>query len=46
MMPFAFMEVVMSVTYNFEGQVALVTGAASGMSLDTARAFARAGRPS
>lgn len=33
----------MSVTYNFEGQVALVTGAASGMGLDTARAFARAG---
>jgi NADP-dependent 3-hydroxy acid dehydrogenase YdfG len=33
----------MSVVYNFEGQVALVTGAASGMGLDTARAFARAG---
>jgi len=33
----------MSVTYNFDGQVALVTGAASGMGLDTARAFARAG---
>lgn len=33
----------MGVTYNFEGQVALVTGAASGMGLDTARAFARAG---
>lgn len=33
----------MSVIYNFEGQVALVTGAASGMGLDTARAFARAG---
>ena len=33
----------MSVTYNFEGQVALVTGASSGMGLDTARAFARAG---
>lgn len=33
----------MSVTYNFEGQVALVTGAASGMGLHTARAFARAG---
>jgi len=33
----------MDVTYNFEGQVALVTGAASGMGLDTARAFARAG---
>jgi NAD(P)-dependent dehydrogenase (short-subunit alcohol dehydrogenase family) len=33
----------MSITYNFEGQVALVTGAASGMGLATARAFARAG---
>ena len=33
----------MSVTYNFKGQVALVTGAASGMGLDTARAFAKAG---
>src|SRR3954451_1772228 len=33
----------MSVTYNFQGQVALVTGAASGMSLATARAFAHAG---
>jgi NAD(P)-dependent dehydrogenase (short-subunit alcohol dehydrogenase family) len=29
--------------YNFEGQVALVTGAASGMGLATARAFAQAG---
>lgn len=33
----------MSVTYDFKGQVALVTGAASGMGLDTARAFAKAG---
>ena len=33
----------MSVTYNFDGQVALVTGAASGMGLAPARAFARAG---
>ncbi|MDF3887612.1 glucose 1-dehydrogenase [Cupriavidus basilensis] len=33
----------MSVTYDFNGQVALVTGAASGMGLATARAFARAG---
>jgi NAD(P)-dependent dehydrogenase (short-subunit alcohol dehydrogenase family) len=33
----------MRVIYNFEGQVALVTGAASGMGLDTARAFARSG---
>jgi NAD(P)-dependent dehydrogenase (short-subunit alcohol dehydrogenase family) len=30
-------------TYDFEGQVALVTGASSGMGLATARAFARAG---
>ncbi|MFB7826688.1 SDR family NAD(P)-dependent oxidoreductase [Streptomyces hydrogenans] len=30
-------------TYDFTGQVALVTGAASGMGLATARAFARAG---
>jgi NAD(P)-dependent dehydrogenase (short-subunit alcohol dehydrogenase family) len=37
------MEVLMSVTYDFDGHVALVTGAASGMGLDTARAFARAG---
>ncbi|CAG9932905.1 SDR family NAD(P)-dependent oxidoreductase [Candidatus Nitrotoga arctica] len=33
----------MSITYNFAGQVALVTGAASGMGLATARAFAHAG---
>lgn len=33
----------MKVTYDFKGQVALVTGAASGMGLDTAHAFAKAG---
>jgi NAD(P)-dependent dehydrogenase (short-subunit alcohol dehydrogenase family) len=33
----------MSVTYDFDGQVALVTGAAMGMGLATARAFADAG---
>ena len=33
----------MSPTYDFDGQVALVTGAASGMGLATARAFAAAG---
>jgi NAD(P)-dependent dehydrogenase (short-subunit alcohol dehydrogenase family) len=33
----------MSPTYNFVGQVALVTGAGSGMGLATARAFAEAG---
>ena len=33
----------MRVTYEFTGQVALVTGAASGMGLATARAFARSG---
>ena len=36
-------EISMNITYDFKGQVALVTGAASGMGLDTARAFARAG---
>ena len=30
-------------TYNFQGQVALVTGASSGMGLATAQAFAQAG---
>ena len=33
----------MSITYDFKGQVALVTGAASGMGLATARAFGHAG---
>jgi NAD(P)-dependent dehydrogenase (short-subunit alcohol dehydrogenase family) len=33
----------MTVTYDFTGGVALVTGAASGMGLTTARAFAEAG---
>ncbi|MFJ8007396.1 glucose 1-dehydrogenase [Streptomyces fagopyri] len=33
----------MNPRYDFEGQVALVTGAASGMGLATARAFAQAG---
>jgi NAD(P)-dependent dehydrogenase (short-subunit alcohol dehydrogenase family) len=33
----------MSIAYDFRGQVALVTGAASGMGLATARAFAHAG---
>ena len=33
----------MTVTYDFTGQVALVTGAASGMGLTTAQAFAEAG---
>jgi NAD(P)-dependent dehydrogenase (short-subunit alcohol dehydrogenase family) len=33
----------MNPTYNFENQVALVTGAASGMDLATAQAFAEAG---
>jgi NAD(P)-dependent dehydrogenase (short-subunit alcohol dehydrogenase family) len=33
----------MSVTYDFDGQVALVTGAGSGMGAATARAFGRAG---
>lgn len=33
----------MSITYDFKGHVALATGAASGMGLATARAFAHAG---
>ena len=33
----------MNPTYDFTGQVALVTGGSSGMGLDTARAFAEAG---
>lgn len=33
----------MNPTYDFKGQVALVTGAASGMGLATAKAFAQAG---
>src|SRR2546421_540436 len=33
----------MNPTYDFEGQVALVTGASSGMGLPTAQAFAQAG---
>ena len=36
-------EVLLSVTYNFDGHVTLVPGAASGMGFDTPRAFARAG---
>lgn len=36
-------EILMSITYDFSGQVALVTGAAMGMGLATARAFADAG---
>src|SRR3954464_11450687 len=33
----------MNPTYDFQGQVALVTGASSGMGLATAQAFAQAG---
>jgi len=33
----------MNPVYDFRGQVALVTGASSGMGLSTARAFAEAG---
>lgn len=33
----------MHISYDFNGQVALITGAASGMGLATARAFAQAG---
>ncbi|HEY0641207.1 MAG TPA: hypothetical protein VGD67_26545 [Pseudonocardiaceae bacterium] len=33
------------VTYDFAGQVALVTGASAGMGAATARAFAEAGAP-
>ena len=33
----------MNPTYDFTGQVALVTGASSGMGMTTARAFAEAG---
>ena len=38
-----YQEEFMGITYDFKGQVALVTGAASGMGLATAWAFARAG---
>ncbi|MER7369447.1 SDR family NAD(P)-dependent oxidoreductase [Nonomuraea wenchangensis] len=33
----------MTLTYDFNGQVAMVTGAAAGMGVATARAFAAAG---
>ena len=33
----------MNPSYDFSGQVALVTGAGAGMGLDTARGFAEAG---
>jgi NAD(P)-dependent dehydrogenase (short-subunit alcohol dehydrogenase family) len=36
----------MNPTYDFSGQVALVTGAGAGMGLDTARAFAATGAQS
>ena len=36
----------MNPTYDFTGQVALVTGGSSGMGFATARAFAEAGRRS
>ena len=32
-----------NVSYNFSGQVALVSGAASGLGLETAKAFATSG---
>ena len=35
----------MNPTYDFDGQVALVTGAASGIGLATAVAFARSALP-
>ena len=38
-----YLDVAMNPTYDFTGQVALVTGAGSGMGLATARAFAEAG---
>jgi short chain dehydrogenase len=41
--PGSIMELTMNPTYDFKGQVALVTGAAMGMGLATARAFAESG---